>query len=65
VGTLGGTRYGMYATNWTYDMHMSVLNVWTWPRGDIPGLGLTDENVGLLRGVDCDILAQGLIGLIE
>jgi hypothetical protein len=26
---------------------------------------LTDEGVGLLRGVDCDILAQGLIGLIE
>jgi hypothetical protein len=36
-----------------------------WPRGDVPGLGLTDEDVGLLRGVDCDILAQGLIGLIE
>jgi hypothetical protein len=28
-------------------------------------LGLTDGDVGLLRGVDCDILAQGLIGLIE
>jgi hypothetical protein len=28
-------------------------------------LGLTDWDVGLLRGVDCDILAQGLIGLIE
>jgi hypothetical protein len=25
-------------------------------------LGLTDGDVGLLRGVDCDILAQGLIG---
>jgi hypothetical protein len=44
---------------------MSVLDIWTWPRGDVPGLGLTDEDVGLLRGVDCDILAQGLIGLIE
>jgi hypothetical protein len=44
---------------------MPVLDVRTWPRGDIPGLGLTDEDVGLLRGVDCDILAQGLIGLIE
>jgi hypothetical protein len=65
VGTLGGTRYDTYATNWTYDTHMSVLNVQTWPRGDVPGLGLTDEEVGLLRGVDCDILAQGLIGLIE
>jgi hypothetical protein len=36
-----------------------------WPRGDVPGLGLTDEDVGLLRGVDCDILTQGLIGLIK
>jgi hypothetical protein len=44
---------------------MPVLDVRTWPRGDVPGLGLTDEDVGLLRGVDCDILAQDLIGLIE
>jgi hypothetical protein len=44
---------------------MSVLDVRTCPRGDVPGLGLTDEDVGLLRGVDCDILAQDLIGLIE
>jgi hypothetical protein len=44
---------------------MPVLDVRTWPRGDIPGLGLTDEDVGLLREVDCDILAQGLIELIE
>jgi hypothetical protein len=44
---------------------MPVLDVRTWSRGDIPGLGLTDEDVGFLRGVDCDILAQGLIGLIE
>jgi hypothetical protein len=51
----------MYATNWTYDTHMSVLDVWTWPRGDVPGLGLTDGDVGLLRGVDCNILTQGLI----
>jgi hypothetical protein len=32
-----------------------------WLRGEVPGLGLTDEDVDLLRGVDCDILAQGLI----
>jgi hypothetical protein len=30
-----------------------------------PDLGLTDENVGLLSRVDCDILAQDLIELIE
>jgi hypothetical protein len=46
-------------------MRMSVLDVRPWPRGDVPGLRLTDEDVGLLRGVDCDILAQGLIELIE
>jgi hypothetical protein len=34
------------------------------PRGDVPGLGLIDEGVDLLRGDECDILAQGLIGLI-
>jgi hypothetical protein len=29
-----------------------VCQYWTqtWPRGDVPGLGLTDEDVGLLRG---------------
>jgi hypothetical protein len=40
---------------------MLVLDVRTWPRGDVPDLGLIDEDVGLLRGMDCDILAQGLI----
>jgi hypothetical protein len=34
-------------------------------KGDVPGLRLTNEDVGLLTGVDCDILTQGLIGLIE
>jgi hypothetical protein len=65
VGPIGGTQYGTYAANWTYDMCMLVLDVRTWPRGDVPDLGLTDEDVGLLRGVDCDILTQCLIGLIE
>jgi hypothetical protein len=46
-------------------MRMPVLDVRTWPRGDVSGLGLTDGDIGLLRGVDCEILAQGLIGLIE
>jgi hypothetical protein len=65
MGPLGETRYGTYAANWTYGTHMPVLDVRTWPRGDVPGLGLTDEDVGLLRGLDYDILTQGLIGLIE
>jgi hypothetical protein len=46
-------------------MRMPVKDVQTWPRGNVPSLGLTDGDVGLLRGMDCDILAQGLIGLIE
>jgi hypothetical protein len=48
-------------------MHMPVLDVRTWPRGDVLDLGMTDEDVGLLRGggVNYDILTQGLIELIE
>jgi hypothetical protein len=40
--------------------HMTALDIQTWPRGEVPGLGLTDEDVGPLRGVDCDILAPGM-----
>src|SRR4029450_9403315 len=54
VGPLGGTRHGTYAANWTCGTRMPILDVRTWPRGDVPGLG-TDEDVGLLRGVDCNI----------
>jgi hypothetical protein len=56
VSPLGGTQCGTYAANWTYCTRMSVLYVQTWSRGDIPVLELTDEDVSLLRGVDCDIL---------
>jgi hypothetical protein len=31
-----------------YGTRMPVLDVRMWPR--VPGLGLTDEDVGLLRG---------------
>jgi hypothetical protein len=41
--------------------NIMTLDRQTWPRGEVPGLGLTDEDVSLLKGVDCDILAQGLI----
>jgi hypothetical protein len=50
VDPLRGTRYGTYAANWAYGICMPVLDVWTWPRWDVPGLGLTDGNAGLLRG---------------
>jgi hypothetical protein len=53
------------AVNWTYGTCMTILDVRIWLRGDVPGLGLTDEDVDILRVVDCDILTQGLIGLIE
>jgi hypothetical protein len=36
---------------------MTTLDTQMWPRGEVPGLRLTDENVSLLRGVDSDILA--------
>jgi hypothetical protein len=39
---------------------MTTLDTQTWLREEVPGLGLTDEDVGLLRGVDCDILAPGM-----
>jgi hypothetical protein len=61
VGPLGGIQYDTYAANWMYGTRMPVLNVRTWPRGNVLGLRLTNENVGLVRGVDCDILTQGLI----
>jgi hypothetical protein len=50
VGPLGGTQYGTYATNWIYGARMPVLDIQTWPRGDVPGLGLTDGDINLLRG---------------
>jgi hypothetical protein len=41
--------------------HMTTLDIQTWPRGEVSGLGLTDEDVGLLRGIDCDILAPRIV----
>ena len=38
-----------------------ALDARTWPREDDPGLGLTDEDAGLLSGRGCEIPAQGLI----
>jgi hypothetical protein len=49
VCPLRGTRYGMYAANWIYSTHMPVLNIRMWLRADVPALGLTDGDVGILR----------------
>jgi hypothetical protein len=65
MGPLGGTQYNTYAANWTYDTCMLVLDIRTRPKGHVPNLGLTDEDVSLSKGVDCAILTQDLIGLIE
>jgi hypothetical protein len=36
---------------WSHSMaHALALDTQTWPRENVPGLGLTDEDVGLLRG---------------
>jgi hypothetical protein len=50
VGPQGGTRYDMYTDNWIYGMCMSVLDIQTMPRGDVPSLGLTDGDIDLLGG---------------
>jgi hypothetical protein len=51
--------------------HMTTLDTHTWLRGEVPGLGLANEDIGLLRGwiviswpLGWDVLAQGLIKLI-
>jgi hypothetical protein len=37
---------------------MTTLDTQMWLRVEVPGLRLTNEDVDLLRVVDCDILAQ-------
>jgi hypothetical protein len=52
----------MWAQSGHMAWHMTTLDIQTWPRREVPGLGLTDEDVGLLRGgVDCDILDPGMV----
>jgi hypothetical protein len=73
VCVLGGSSiWRMWAWIGHMAWHMTTLETQTWLRGEVPRLGLTDEDVGLLRGwiviswpLGWDILAQGLIGLIE
>jgi hypothetical protein len=42
----------------TWHSILTTLDTQTWPRGEVPGLELTDDDFGLLRGEDCDILTQ-------
>jgi hypothetical protein len=50
---LGVRVYGawhMWAKSGHMAWHMTTLDTQTWLRREVPGLGLTDEDVGLLRG---------------
>jgi hypothetical protein len=41
VGPQGVTRYDTHAANWMYGMNIPVLDIWMWPRGDVPSLQRT------------------------
>jgi hypothetical protein len=43
-------RWRMWAQSGHMAWHMMTLDTQTWLRGEVPGLGLTDEDVSLLRG---------------
>jgi hypothetical protein len=50
---LGVRVYGawrMWARSGHMACHMTTLDTHTWLRGEVPGLGFTNEDVGLLRG---------------
>jgi hypothetical protein len=42
MGPLGGVRHDTYDVNWMYGTRMPLLDVRTWSRGKVPGLGLND-----------------------
>jgi hypothetical protein len=51
----------MWARSDHMTWHMTTLDTQTWLRGEVSRLGLIDEDVDLLREVDCDILAPGMV----
>jgi hypothetical protein len=51
----------MWAQSGHMAWHMTTLDTQTWLREEVHGLGLIDEDVCLLRGVDCDILAPRMV----
>jgi hypothetical protein len=71
--SLGIWHMAHVGLEWSHDMVYDDTRHTDVARGEVPGLGLTNEDVGLLREVDCDILApldgdilaQDLIELIE
>jgi hypothetical protein len=48
-------RSGHMALSYDDTRHTNMV------RGEVAGLGLTDKDVSLLRGVDYDILAPGMV----
>jgi hypothetical protein len=54
-------RMAHVGLEWSHGMTYDETRHTNWLRGEVPGLRLTDEDVGLLRGVDCDILAPGMV----
>ena len=55
-----------YARQQSHGMaYVPTLDTQTWPRGEVSGSGLIDEDVDLLRGGDCETPIRGLIGLKE
>jgi hypothetical protein len=50
LGVRAYVSWHMWARSGHMAWHMMTLDTQTWPSGDVPGLGLTDEDVDLLRG---------------
>ena len=47
----GMVRMAGVVLEWSHSMaHALALDTRMWPRRDVPGLGLTNEDVGLLTG---------------
>jgi hypothetical protein len=65
LGGLGIWRMAHVGLEWLHGMAYDDTNTQTWLRREVARLGLTDEDVSLIRGLDGDILAQSLIELIE
>jgi hypothetical protein len=40
----------MWAQSGHMAWHMTTLDTQMWLRGEVPGLGLTDEDIGLSKG---------------
>jgi hypothetical protein len=56
LGIRAYDTWRMWARSDHMTWYMMTLDTGTWPREGVPGLGLTDENINLVRG-DCDIVA--------